>query len=179
MAETSNNLLDKLERAALISTRALSVVGLIALMILAAMILANGLMRWLYNAPLAGVVDISSLAIALAVSCCLPIGLVERSHIAFRMIDSISKPLGRVLNVLAALAAELVTVLMAWQFWLYAGSLARDHETTYVFKLPTAPFWYGVDMIMWLAVVVQAIVVALEVARLFGHRPLVDYPAEH
>jgi len=35
-----------------------------------------------------------------------------------------------------------------------------------VLQIPTAPFWYGVDAILWCAVVVQAIVAAREVARL-------------
>jgi len=179
MAEASNNLLTKLERVALIGTRGLSIVGLVALLILAMMTLTNGLMRWAFNQPLSGVVDVGSLAIALAVSCCLPVGLMERSHITFRLIDGISKPVGQVFNAIAAVIVWVVMVLMAWQFFLYGKSLAEVHETTYVLKWPTAPFWFGVDVILWMSVVVQGIVVALEIGRLFGHRPLVDHPTGH
>ena len=56
-----------LERVALVSTRALSVLGLFALMVLAFITLANGLLRWLINQPIAGVVDVGALAIAIAV----------------------------------------------------------------------------------------------------------------
>ena len=45
-------MLRTLEHAAFAATRTLSVVGLIALMGLAAMTLADGLMRWLANQPI-------------------------------------------------------------------------------------------------------------------------------
>jgi len=53
---------------------------------------------------------------------------------------------------------------MAWQFTVFAGKLARAHETTWVLKIPVAPFWYVVAGILWLAVLVQAIVVVLDAA---------------
>ena len=62
MGEVSSaNFLMWLERVALVGTRALSVVGLGALMILAFITLANGLLRWLINQPIAGVVDVGAL----------------------------------------------------------------------------------------------------------------------
>ncbi len=157
-----------LERAALAGTRLLSIVGLVALMVLAFLTLANGLLRWLANQPIAGVVDVAGLAVALAVSCCLPVALIERGHIAFRFVSSVSPAAGRVLDLLAAIAVEFVLVAIAYEFFAYAGTLAQSGETTYVLKLRVAPFWYAVDAIMWFAVVVQAFVIALDAARVAG-----------
>jgi TRAP-type transport system small permease protein len=161
-------LLAGLERVALVSTRLLSAVGLVALMALAFITLANGLMRWLLNQPIAGVVDVGALAIAIAVSCCIPIALVERSHITFRLVSSLSPAAGRVLDLLADIAVAVVLALMAWQFWVYASELVISGERTYVLKIPAAPFWFGVDVILWIAVAVQCIVVALDVGHLTG-----------
>ena len=133
-AATSASFLARLERVALIGTRALSVVGLVALMILASITLANGLMRWLLNQPIAGVVDVGALAIAIAVSCCIPISMMERSHITFRLVSSASPGLGRVLDVVADIAVAVILGLMAWQFWVYAGELVATGERTYVLK---------------------------------------------
>jgi TRAP-type C4-dicarboxylate transport system permease small subunit len=170
-AEAQSSLLARLERAALASTRALSVLGLVALMILAFLTLANGLLRWLINQPIAGVVDVGALAIAIAVCCCMPVALMERSHITFRLVSAMSPRLGRVLDALAAIAVAVVLVLMAREFYAYAGSLVLSGESTYVLKLPAAPFWYAADAILWIAVAVQLIVVAVEVGQLFGYRP--------
>jgi TRAP-type C4-dicarboxylate transport system permease small subunit len=160
--------LGRLERYALIGTRVLSALGLLALMILAFVTLANGLMRWLINQPIAGVVDVGALAIAIAVSCCIPVAMMERSHIAFRLASSASPALGRVLDVFADLAVAIVLGLMAWQFWIYAGELVASGERTYVLKIPAAPFWYASDVIFWIATAVQLVALALSIGRMLG-----------
>ncbi|MCW5773827.1 MAG: TRAP transporter small permease subunit, partial [Rhodospirillaceae bacterium] len=116
-APASTSLLAKLERTALIGTRALSILGLVALMVLAFLTLANGLLRWAINHPIAGVVDVGALAIAIAVCCCLPVAQMERSHIAFRLVSALSPALGRILDAIASVAVFVVLVLMAWEFF--------------------------------------------------------------
>ena len=175
-ATPSSRSLARLQRLALVSTRALSVLGLFALMVLAFITLANGLLRWLVNQPIAGVVDVGALAIAIAVSCCIPVSLMERSHITFRLVSSASPRLGRVLDVFADIAVAVVLVLMAWQFWVYAGELVATGERTYVLKLPAAPFWYVADVIFWIAAAVQCIVVALDVSYLAGAQVAPERP---
>ena len=160
--------LARLERVALVGTRALSVLGLFALMVLAFITLANGLLRWAINQPIAGVVDVGALAIAIAVSCCIPVSMMERSHITFRLVSSKSARLGRLLDVLADLTVAIVLALMAWQFWVYAGELVLTGERTYVLKIPVAPFWYASGVIFWIATAVQFVVVALDIGHLFG-----------
>src|SRR5215831_3543154 len=168
--------LGTLERVARVSTRALSVLGLFALMILAFITLANGLLRWLVNQPIAGVVDVGALAIAIAVACCIPVSLMERSHITFRLVSSISPRLGRVLDVFADIAVVVVLALMAWQFGVYAGELVATGERTYVLKLPAAPFWYVTDVILWIATAVQCIVLALDIGNLRGGHTTPERP---
>lgn len=160
-------MLQRLERIGLAATRALSLVGLVALMALAAMTLADGLLRWLANRPIEGVRDVGAVAIAVAVSCCFPAGLMERSHISIRVAGSIlGTRAGGVLDALAGLAVWAVTIAMAWQFTDFAGKLARAGETTWILKIPTAPFWYCVAAILWTAVLVQAVVVILQLSKL-------------
>jgi hypothetical protein len=45
--------------------------------------------------------------------------------------------------------------------------MARAHETTFVLQIPIAPFWFGVDAVLWCAVLVQAIVALRDAARVF------------
>ena len=60
----------------------------------------------------------------------------------------------------------------------YAGSLVDSGERTYVLKIPAAPFWYAADGILWIAVAVQLIVVAVEIGQLWGYRS-VRTPLKH
>lgn len=161
-------MLAALERLTLNATRALSVVGLIALMGLATMTLLDGLLRWLANQPIEGVRDLGGLAIAVAIACCIPVGLVERGNIAIRLGEHANATLGRVLDALSGILVCTLLAAMAWQFFIYAEKMLRAHETTFVLQLHIAPFWFGVDAILWIAVVVQAIVVLRDWARVFG-----------
>jgi len=156
-----------LERVTVTATRALSVVGLVALMGLATMTLTDGLMRWLANRPIEGVRDLGGLAIAVAIACCLPVVLMERGNIAIRLGASLHPRLGRILDALAALVVSVVLAATAWQFWLYAAKMARVRETTFVLQIPIAPFWIGVDAILWFAVLVQAVVALRDVVKVW------------
>ena len=135
-------------------------------MALAAMTLADGMLRWLANRPIEGVRDVAAVVVAVAVCCCLPAGLMERSHITIRVAGTVFGPRVSVfLDRIASLAVWGVTLAMAWQFTVYAGKILRAGETTWVLKIPTAPFWYTVAAILWIAVAVQAIVVIVQLRK--------------
>lgn len=158
-----------LERLGLSATRALSALGLSALLFLALLTLVDGLARWLLNQPMEGVRDVAAVAIALAVSCCLPVGLMERSNIVIRALPASRWPrISRALDAVAAILVALIMAAMAWQFMVFAGKMAKAGETTWILKIPTAPFWYGVSAILLCAVLVQTIVVMLELGRCWG-----------
>jgi TRAP-type transport system small permease protein len=148
-----------LERLALTATRGLSILGLVALMGLATMTLVDGLMRWIANQPIEGVRDLSGLAIAMAIACCLPIVMVERGNITIRLAALISDRLSRFLDAVAALLVLVVLAVLAWQIFLYAMKMMSARETTFVLQIPVAPFWFATDVVLWCAVLVQAIVV--------------------
>jgi TRAP-type C4-dicarboxylate transport system permease small subunit len=158
--------MERLERMALLGTRALSLAGLIALMALAAMTLADGMLRWLANKPIEGVRDVGAVIVAVAVCCCLPAGLMERSHITIRVAGPLlGRRAGAFLDIVASFLVWVVTLAMAWQFTVFAGKIARAGETTWVLKIPTAPFWYVVAAILWLGALVQLIVVITQFRR--------------
>ncbi|MCC6006204.1 MAG: TRAP transporter small permease subunit [Rhodobacteraceae bacterium] len=161
-----------LERAGLQATRALSVLGLTALMLLAAMTLADGLLRWLFSAPIRGVRDVGALAIALSVACCLPVGLMERRNITLKLFAALfGRVAGQLMDALASILVGAAMLLLAREFWVFAGKLARVGETTWILQIPVAPFWYGVAAILWIGVAVQVIVIIVDFARLFGLHP--------
>lgn len=161
-------MLATLERTALVATRALSVLGLTALMSLAVMTIADGLMRWIANQPIEGVRDLGGLAIALAIACCFPVLMIEKGNITIRLAEKLSPTLGRVLDVFAATLVCCVLAALTWQIWLYAAKMARAKETTFVLQIPVAPFWFGVSAILCCAVIVQAIVTIRAVCVAFN-----------
>jgi TRAP-type C4-dicarboxylate transport system permease small subunit len=132
------------------------------------MTLADGLLRWLASRPIEGVRDLGGLAIAVAISCCIPIVMMERGNITIRLGRLVSERLGRALDAFAALVVCGVLAVAAWQVWIYAGKLLQARETTFVLQIPTAPFWFFVDALLWAAVLVQAIVALRDTAKVFS-----------
>jgi hypothetical protein len=94
---------------------------------------------------------------------------MERSNIVIRALPVARWPrISRALDALAAILVALIMAAMAWQFMVFAGKMAKAGETTWILKIPTAPFWYGVSAILLCAVLVQTIVVVLELGRCWG-----------
>jgi len=146
---------------------AAAVVGLTALMILAVLTLADGLMRSLFNYPLDGVRDAGSLVIAIGISCCFPIALMERSNITMRFITPLfGARAGHCCDLLAALLTGLIFLGMAYKLTGYAFELVHTDDMTWILHIPTAPFWFVVAAVIWLSFVMQVIMIAVAVANL-------------
>lgn len=146
----------------------LAIIGLTALLGLAAMTTVDGLSRWLLHRPIDGVRDIASLLIAIAVSCCMPIALIENAHISVHLFESKrSSVLSKISNAFVAIAVAIVSGCLAWQFWVYAGRIAAANEMTMALRIPTAPFWYCVDFALWCAFAVQVVVAISEFVKIF------------
>ncbi|MFO1220391.1 MAG: TRAP transporter small permease [Burkholderiaceae bacterium] len=154
-------------KAARALAQGLSMLGLVALMVLATMTMADGIARWLFNQPIEGVRDVGAIAIAFAISCCMPIALVEKSHISIHFVRTIvGERVGGALDALAAVVVAIILCALAWQVWAYAWSLASGNQTTVILRIPVAPFWFAVDVVLWCAVLIQLTVAAGEIAGL-------------
>jgi TRAP-type transport system small permease protein len=154
------------ERLAARAARMLALLGLGILLLFAAATLFDGALRGLFNHPIEAVRDLGGSVVSVAVACCLPLGLMERSNISIKVID-LWLPAGgaRLLDVFAAIVVEVIVFFVALEFYWYARDFAKSGETTLMLGIPKAPFWYAVDAVLWLAVLVQMVVLAAEVLR--------------
>lgn len=151
------------------TANALAVAGLSILLVLATFTLFDGLLRALANYPLDIVREIGDLVAANCGACCLPIVLLHGNNIVLRAFEKILPAKGvRVIDVFADLVIEIVMIAMAWQFYLHGLKALRAGDITWRLNLPTAPFWFAVDAILWVAVAVQTFVL---VRGLTGNRP--------
>ena len=72
----------------------------------------------------------------------------------------------RVIDVVNAGVAAVILTAMAWQFWLYAIKSMRAGEITWMLSVPKAPFWFAVDGMFWIAVLVQLSLLTEEIRLL-------------
>jgi TRAP-type C4-dicarboxylate transport system permease small subunit len=139
--------------------RALAVVGLGVLLSFAVMTMADGLLRFFFANPIDLVRDASSLVAAFSVACCIPVAIVERSNITIRFLPTLlGRRAGQIADVAAAVLVEVVLILMTWQFVLFAQQAIASSSATWMLRIPTAPVWAAVALILGISALLQAAV---------------------
>jgi TRAP-type C4-dicarboxylate transport system permease small subunit len=155
----------RIDWAAKAVARALAVVGLGVLLCFAAMTILDGLLRFFFARPIDLVRDAANLVAAFAVACCIPVAIIERSNITIRFLSNIvGRRVGQFADIAAAILVEVVLILMTWQFAVFASRAWMDGSATWMLRIPTAPVWAAVTLILGISAVLQ-IVVGIKTVR--------------
>ena len=150
----------RIDRATRILARTLVVLGLGTLLCFAALTLADGLLRFFFASPIDFVRDAASLVAAFSVACCIPVAIVERSNITIRFLPSIAgRRAGRIADVAAAILVAVVLALMTWRFVLFANEAYVSGAATWMLRIPAAPVWAAVALILGLCTLLQVVVI--------------------
>ena len=149
-------------------TRMISFIGLVGLLLFSAITVGDVLLRWLLNFSMLGVADISELVIAVTIASCFPLVFAEKRSITVRFVGSQLGPRAyALLEAFGTFVSMVIFILLVWQFWIYTGELAANHETTWHLLLPKAP-WYGtVTILLFLCVPVQAVLFINQIKSFF------------
>jgi TRAP-type C4-dicarboxylate transport system permease small subunit len=143
--------------------------GMLGLVALTLMTNVDVFMRWLFNSPIDGVADVAPLVVAIVVASFFPFALAGRHHISIRFLGALLTPWARAwLETLVALVTLVFFILLAWQFILYTVELHEIGQTTWVIRMPVAPWWAVVCLFMALCIVVQLVVVMTALGRALG-----------
>src|SRR5947207_5812724 len=128
--------------------------------------IADVLSRALFSRAITGMEEVAGMALAVAVSACLPAGAAQRVNIT---VDLLSGHISRAMQVrlerFGALALLVLYALLALRVGGYAAELgARDAVTVYV-RVPIAPFLWVVSAFLAASALVQGLVVFTQVER--------------
>lgn len=157
--------------------RALALVGFTGLLILALMTTLDVLLRWLFKAPVQGVNDVSSVVMAVVIAACIPANLAMKQNIRVEVFGALGGRMAhRMLEVLSSALTLLFILMIAWEFVPYVASLKAGGDRTWVLGWPVWPWWSVAAVMMWLASLVQAMVLFIDIAALI-HRG--DAPLPH
>lgn len=151
-------------------TRVVSLIGLVGLLMLAAMTVAEALLRWLLDFPMLGIADVSTLVITVAVASCFPLVFAERRNITVRLVGNLLGPrIFMLLEAFGYLVSIGIFCLMVWQLWIVTDVVAASNETTVVVRLPIAPWYRAATLLLALCVPVQVVVFYSQLkSALFG-----------
>ncbi len=152
----------RLDRAIKLLAQALAVFGLGTLLCFAVTTIADGLLRFFFASPIDAVRDVGGLVAAFAVACCIPVAIVERSNITIRFVSTFIGPRsGRIADIMAAVLVEIVLVLMTWQFVLFARQAQVTGSATWMLRIPSAPVWWAVALMLGISAALQIAVTVL------------------
>lgn len=153
-------------------SRVLALIGFAGLLILALMTALDVALRWLLNAPLQGVNDISAVVMAVVISACIPANLAFKQNIRVDVLGLLGGPRFRaLLEVVSSLATLVFIALIAWNFIPYTISLHETADRTWVLGWQVWPWWAVATAMMAVSVVVQAATLLVDLSDfLTGHR---------
>ncbi|MSP97685.1 MAG: TRAP transporter small permease [Betaproteobacteria bacterium] len=139
-------------------TRAVAALGFVALLAVALMTMVDVLLRWVANAPIKGLNDITGLAIAVVIAACLPLVVAQRQNISIRFLGTaLGAAAIRWLEAFGSGALLAFVALIGWQLVIYTMGLSQSGRTTWQLLIPVTPWWPLATGVVLLCIPVQAI----------------------
>ncbi len=136
------------------------------MLFVAAVTMLDVLMRWFANEPIAAINEIIQMTFSVAISACIPAGMVQRVNLKIDLVARYFSPrLKAWLEVLGSAFLWLFYAVLAWRIFYYAATLAQEGRTTVILGLPQAPFMYSVALLLGFGALVQAVIIINETRR--------------
>lgn len=146
--------------------RAVALIGLAGLVLIAGLTVADVLGRWLFHMPLNGARDFSQVSIVVVVAACFPAAVIDRQHITIRFLGEWLGPRAAVwLDAFGAAVLFLVLAVVAWQFVVYTGELIRENQHTWIIRLQYYPWWIVGTALFAITAILQLLIVVVQIVR--------------
>ena len=156
-------------------TRAIAVVGFVALLVVSLTTMLDVLLRWVANAPIKGLHDINGLAIAIVIASCFPLVVAERRNISIRFLgEALGVRASRWLEALGSGMLLAFVAAIGWQLALYTAGLAEAGRTTWHLRIPVTPYWAVAAGVVLLCIPAQAIAFVADLTRALRRLPRAD-----
>jgi C4-dicarboxylate transporter DctM subunit len=151
-------LLEATAARCVVLTQRVASVGVLGLLLIAFSTIADVLSRWLFSAPITGMEEVAGMALAVAVSACLPAGAAQKVNITVELLSGRVGPATKArLERFGALCLLVLYALLALRVGAYAAELgARNAVTVYV-NVPIAPFLWVVAAFLAITTLVQVL----------------------
>ena len=157
-------MLQKIERPFLMMSRGAAIVGVLFLLLVAAMSVADILTREATGRPIRGAHDLASLLTIVIIASAFPAGLLERRQIKLTLLGSVlPRPITRAMEILGALLTGAMFLAIAYFVTQYAIRVSNSGQFTMVLGWPLGPWWWVASVCFWACVPAQLFVILAEV----------------
>ena len=157
----------KLERAFMLMSRTAATLGVLFLLLVAAMSVADIIVREFTGRPIRGAHDLAGLLTIIIIASSFPAGLLERRQIKVTILGSfLPDGVNRAMEVLGAVLTGAMFLFIAYFVTLHAMRVTGSNQSTMVLNMPIAPWWWIASMCFWACIPAQLFVI---IAEILGH----------
>jgi len=129
-----------LEIAARLVARVLAPVAALLLFAIMALMVADVIGRYLFNAPIRGAYELIEFLMCLMILSALPLVSLQGRHVEASLVADLVPRAATLLHWIGGLMAAGLFGLLAMLLWNYAGQLARQNAQSLFGDIPHAPF---------------------------------------
>ncbi len=139
---------------------------MLGMLLIAFATISDVLSRWLFTRAITGMEEMASMALAVAVSACLPAGAAQRVNITVDLLGGRASPRTvERLQLFGALVLLVFYAALALRVGDYAAELSARNAVTVYLNLPIPPFLWVVTAFLAATVLVQTLVVLTMAGR--------------
>ena len=125
------------------TSRVVAIACVCGMLFVAAITMVDVLLRWFANEPIPAINEIVQMTFSVAISACIPAGMIQRVNLKIDLVARYFSPALRAwLEVLGSACLWLFYAVLAWRIFIYADTLASEGRTTVILGLPQVPFMY-------------------------------------
>lgn len=159
MAQAIANGIDSLDLAATKISRKIASLGVLSMLLIAILTVADILLRWLASASVPGFNEIIQLTMAVAIASTFPAGVTTRVNLTIDILErKVSAHTRDICRVIGSLLLLILFTLLTLRVGVHAVHLHERNAISLFLEIPEAPFMFAVSLMLALALVSQLIV---------------------
>ncbi len=140
--------------------------GVLAMLLIASVTIADVILRALFGKPIAGMNEITEVFFPVAIAACFPAGLTQRVHITVDLLaDKFGEKMTAWLKFLGAVILFWMFALLAWRLGAISEELTATRNSSTILEIPIWPFIWMVAVLVALGAVFQFAVIGVECAK--------------
>lgn len=151
--------LDRLDRFSIGITRKIASIGVLVMLIIALLTVADITMRWLFSKALPGFNEIVELSMAVAIAATFPAGVTTRVNLTIDILDrQVSPRTRKISQAVGSLFLLVLFALLAYRVGVHALRLHDRNAISLFLEIPESPFMVAVSILLALAAMAQLVV---------------------
>ena len=145
-------------------TRRIAFGGVLAMLVVAGVTIADIFFRVTFNAPIAAMNEIVAMVFAIAITACFPAGIAQRVHLRVNILSTyFGEKMSSWLTAIGSLLLFWMFALITWRVGVYAMELYIRDATTMILNIPKSPFLWAVTLLCGISAIVQYVIFAGDV----------------